>query len=274
MKKVLLYSMVIMSAMAISSCSKDDNPGDDSGSGNGNGSGTTEIQQSQQAVMFYMSGNWCGPCGLYGKPALKKNIDKHGDDLVVISAQLGQDPMTNQYANEVASLWGVNSVPTAAIGGNEGSASKIGGGASMEGSMDTKISSLIASEAVLNSMIERKVEGNKMTVTVTTKFFKAADGEYFISVYLLEDNIIDRQYVSGEGWHDPVEFDNILRAEMTDGAAYGVALADGTTAANTKVTKEFSVTLDSKWKTENLKVAAVIWKKGSNGVVISNGVVK
>ncbi len=281
MKKIYLFSTAVLMLFAVASCSKDDQPAGGDPNSNPLPTPTPEpIAQEQQAVAFYLSGVWCGPCGYYGKPAMKNMTEKYKDDFVVISCQLSssgyQDPFNNPDANRMAQLWNVSGVPTAAVGGNEASATKVGGGSSMETGIDNKISSILSGKAITNSRITKTVTGDEMKIKVETKFFEAVSDEYYISTFILEDNLIDRQYVSGSGWQDPAEFDNILRRALEPGTAgYGVLLnTEGAVKANKVLEKEYTTTLDPSWKKENIKVAVVVWKKGPNGVVISNGVVK
>lgn len=71
MKKLSLLSLFFVAVLAVTSCKKEENnatPTENPAAG---------IAQEQKAVGFYLSGTWCGPCGLYGKPAwlmLKKQI--------------------------------------------------------------------------------------------------------------------------------------------------------------------------------------------------------
>lgn len=269
MKKLSLLTLFTALIVMASSCKKEENP-----PAPGNPPG---IAQEQKSVIFYLSGNWCGPCGLYGKPAMANVEQKNPNKLVVVACHVNGgggavDPYNNPDANALITAWGVSGVPTAAIGGGGTSAQKVGGGPSMQTTMETKINSVLTTTAAANSSIDVVLNGTTLTVKTNTKFFSATSETHYISAYVIEDNLKGRQYISNQGWDENATHNNVLRTKLSTNVI-GDELTTSATAGQ-EISKEFTTTLNSAWKTENLQVAVVIWKAGSTGRLVVNGTVK
>ncbi len=271
MKKLSLLSFFFVALFAVTSCKKEENNATPTENPAG-------IAQEQKAVGFYLSGTWCGPCGLYGKPAMA-NVEKaNPTKFVVVACHLNggggaTDPYNTQDANSLASAWAVTGVPTCAIGGAGQPAQKIGGGTGMESGMTTQINTVLSKTASANSSVDVAVDAsNKLTIKTKTKFFETSADAYSMSVYVVENNIKGRQYVSGTGWNENATHNNVLRKSVAS-SVVGEDLITGVTA-NQEVSKNFETTLDAAWSKDNLEVVVVLWKTGGSGKLIINGTSK
>jgi len=272
MKKSLLLAIPLSMMIAFGACKKEKTePADDTTGGN---SGPAAIAATQQSTIFYMSGNWCGPCGLYGAPAKKAMKTKHGDKMNIIACQLNgssaTDPLNNANANSLAGVFGVTGVPTAyVVANNEGTA--VGGGSAMQASMDAAITADIGiSDVVANMAIENvKLDGTNLSFDTRTKFFKSATEEYKIAAYVMESGIAGRQYSSGSGWAD-YDFNDVLRKSVTSSVT-GDALITGP-AADQEYPKSMTTSIDGTWKAANLKVVVVLWRQVGTTVAVVNSV--
>lgn len=266
MKKALFLAIPLSFAVAFSSCKKDNNDDPNSGSNGGGNSGPAVVAETQQSTMFYFSGNWCGPCGLYGQPAKSAAKSKHGEKFNIISCQLNggsPDPLNNPDANSLAGVFGVRGVPAGYILANFESSSA-GGGSTMTSTMDQEAAADIGNTDIMaNGVVENiAVNGTSLTFDSRIKFFKEGLGQYKVAAYLIEDGIAGRQYSSGSGWAD-ITFNSILRKSV-GGTVTGDNLVKGA-EANKEYTTQHSVTLNSAWNTANLKIVVVIWKSVPNG---------
>lgn len=245
MKKALFLAIPLSFAVAFSSCKKDNNDDPNSGSNNGGGnSGPAVVAETQQSTMFYFSGNWCGPCGLYGQPAKTAAKSKHGEKFNIISCQLNsggtQDPLNNPDANSLAGVFGVRGVPTGVIMANfEGTS--VSGGSSMTSQMDQAVSDDLGNTDIMaNGVVENiAVNGTSLTFDSRIKFFQQGLGQYKVAAYLIEDGIAGRQYSSGSGWAD-ITFNSILRKSV-GGTVTGDDLVKGAEANKEYTTQHLSL---------------------------------
>jgi thiol-disulfide isomerase/thioredoxin len=268
MKKLSLLALFVAVTVAFSACKKTEET-----TPTGGGDNTPTIAQEQNAVAFYLSGIWCGPCGQYGKPAMKNVKDKFGDKLIVVACHLSsqsfQDPYNIPAANALAGAWNVTGVPTCAIGAAGKSGMKIGGGPNMQSGIENQFNTLISNTATTGTLVDAKIENGEIKISSKTKFFGSSTEEHFMSVYITESNIAGRQYVSGSGWDNSAVHNDVLRVALTT-AATGDSFATSATDGQ-EFTKEFTTSLDAAWNKDNLKAVVVIWKQGANGRVLVNG---
>ena len=257
MKKILL--LAVASSLFLFSC-KDDGTVTPGGDGTGNGSGF-KTEQKQKSAGFYFSGNWCGPCGLYGKPALHNMSNKYGNDFAYIACQLNgsgaTDPFNCADANSMAGAFGVSGVPTIQVGAAGDQFQAASGGTDMETKLDGYLAANKAKTPVANIAVSYVLEDGAISVTTETEFFEETSDDYQISVYLVESKLIANQYVSGSGWAKDVEFNNVLRTKLS-ASVVGDAFPAGTKAKGHIETMTFGDFLQSTWKTENLHVVAVL----------------
>jgi hypothetical protein len=112
--------------------------------------------------------------------------------------------------------------------------------------------------------IAHTIEGTTMTVNTQVAFFEDAEGEYYLSVLVLESGIDGSSSAgayaqSGTANPSSYEHDFVLRASATEGNVYGMLIltdpANGETADN-----DFTITLDSSWN-KTVYPVAILWKK-------------
>jgi thiol-disulfide isomerase/thioredoxin len=264
MERLKLIFICLIATVWVASCEKSD-----TGSGIDN-----NVPEQQNAVLFYFSGNWCGPCGLYGRPALKNIAEEFKGRVSIIDCQLngsGKDPLNNAYATTMAGVFNVQAVPTAFIGANKGM-KVVSGNSDMETQIRDALNDNISPNSIANTVITSQVEGSEVYVNVKTRFFQETSDKFELAVYLLESNIVERQYVSSNGWDDNSIFNNVLREVLSEmDGQLGENLVTGS-VKNEEITKSFKVTLNPAWKRENLSVAAIIWVKNLNNTYsIVNG---
>jgi hypothetical protein len=127
--------------------------------------------------------------------------------------------------------------------------------------------------------LSKSIDGSNMNVTANMKFFSAvpAGKDYRLAIYVLEDNVIAPQVVSGvSGTVAQYVHRNIWRA--TNGTDYkGVKInASAAISADQRFDQSASISLLSNWNKSNLKVMAIIWDVPASGkpTVVNSNVVK
>ncbi|MFW6224119.1 MAG: Omp28-related outer membrane protein, partial [Bacteroidota bacterium] len=104
------------------------------------------------------------------------------------------------------------------------------------------------------------IEGNTMSIRTRTKFFQPGQGDYHLSVFVLEDGIdgsdgAPQGYEQTGGGNDYTH-NCVWRASATSEIMGELIATDP--AADSKVNKNYTVQLDPKWK--DVYPVAVIWK--------------
>ncbi len=266
MKKFFKTSMAILVGLSLTltACKKDDSSEENKNNG---GNAGTVVPQEQKSTVIYFGGTWCPPCGAYGKPAKEQIKAQTAGKAVIISAQVGNDPMTNADANSLIGIFNPSGVPAMYIGANEDPfVAMIGGSTSTGTTAIGHVNTQAAKKAKVNAVLSVKEVDGILVCTAEGKFFEDVTGEYFISGYLLEDKL-DYAQSSDASVEKNIHY-NVLRAK------FGTSITGETLGSDLKkdatFKKELNFFIQPTFKKENLAVVACIWKKGASGFTMSN----
>ncbi len=217
---------------------------------------TITIPQTQKTLLIYKGATWCGPCGSSGKPVLRA-MEAIGEDKVVCLASQTNDglnsPAGDLIGNNLMTRFSQNGIPHMFETGNGSTYNFYPNQSTATNNMNT----INGKSANVNAYVSASTTGSTIDVKAKTKFFAAGSGEYYLSILVLEDNIQKTQSGSSNPEHD-----NVIRGNAGS-SAWGEVITS--TAMDAEQEFSYSINIDPTWKKENLKVAAVIWKKnGAN----------
>jgi hypothetical protein len=269
MKKIL-FGAVLLGAI-FTGCKKDDTNDSNNTGTNGNSTGPTAIviPQTQRATVIYFGGTWCPPCGSNGKPAKERIKKDVGDKSVIISCQVGNDPMANSFSSSMQSFFAVSGVPSMFIGGNDATIASIPSTSAMGTNSVNKVNEIAALSAKVNAVLDVTEANGFISAKLKGQFFDNLSGEYYIAAFLLEHNLTHNQ-VSDASQEKNVHH-NILR-ERNGANNYGELLKNNPTK-DERFEKEYTFVMKSPWVKNNLEVVIVFWKKNADGkFVLSNSV--
>lgn len=261
-----------IASMALVSCSKDDN-NSSSGSGNtgGGGGGTATLTVDRKIRPFFVdyTATWCGPCGQQGGPAFDGTLAQEGTLLTAMKAySTSSNPgMGHPLYTAMTAAFGVTGIPDFWVN-NTAASTSTNSVIGIATSIQNDTTKLMAGVA-----LKKVVEGDSMKITTKAQFFKSqSTGDYYLAVYVVEDNVIGGQLV-GSTQNPSYDHRNVLRASPKS-VYYGETLNANTPITTDQVyDKEYKVYLNPAWNKAKLKAIAVIWKKTSSGayqVVNSN----
>ncbi|MFM9143160.1 MAG: Omp28-related outer membrane protein [Bacteroidota bacterium] len=190
-------------ALAVS-CKKNDSwipygPGSNGQGGGGTGGGgtgggsTLVVSRVQNAFAINFSGNWCGPCGANGIPALYNLSTTHGAKFSGIKVGLN-DPFTIPEGSTMASQYGVSGIPAYVAG-----ADFLQSSSAWTSAINTIVATVPANVKAGVALRRTKV-GDSIYVDTKAEFFQAVPAcNYSLSVFLVENNIA----LSQAGQSDP-----------------------------------------------------------------------
>ncbi len=264
MKGMKSFALIMIGAMGLISCSKNDNASP-------NTTPTVTIEQKNKALVMDITGTWCPPCGAYGIPGFNYAV-ANAKDKVVPFAIHSSDPLSLTAMNAVSSLprFKSSSVPRIAVGNgltfDAGVYSDIKAtGNKIIASVDTFIANNpVVVGVALNNF---KIADGKISVDAHSKFFDAtATGEYLLSVYFYENGVISEQQISGGPANANQQHDHVIRA-VTTPSVWGSAIP----ISGDITSKTYTSVLNSAWKTENMGAIVIVWKKIGTDYLYVNG---
>ena len=216
--------------------------------------------QEQKGFAINYTGTWCGACGSWGAPLIHQYADDapNGAVICVHVSSYTADPMENSGLSQ--SFEGDRTtnggVPSFWVGDN------------FTHSNSAMTSLLNQPDPECGVDFSYKVKNNKMTVKTKVKFFEEGQGDYYLSVFVLEDGIPGGTSAPANyqqnGTNDPdYTHDFVLRASAQGNRAYGELIATDPTSGK-EIDGEYTIDLESDW--DDVYAVCVIWRKDmSNG---------
>ena len=246
MKKLLLILMA--STLLLGACKK--KKGDEESS--------LEPKQEQKGFAINYTATWCGPCGNWGAPL----IHQYADDApggAIITVHASGDPMHNSdlYGSFRADRTTNGGIPSFWVADNFTNSNS---------AMTSFLSS--HTDPVAAADYKYEVKDGKAKVDVKVKFFDSAQGEYYLSVLLLESGIPGGQSAPGNyqqnGTNDAnYTHDFVLRASSDATNAYGELIVTDP-SADQEIDKSYSIDVDSSWDSSKVYPVCIIWKRDSS----------
>ncbi len=258
MKKlsIILFAFILIA----SACSKDDEEE------------TPEVKalnptSAQKGFSIEYTSTTCSLCGHYGGPTLHQ-FAKDAPHSVVIALHVNaSDPMANNslsygFSSDRPSGGGI---PSFWIADKKSDMKDAGA-----------MKAYIAANGTAIAGIDLKYtkEGSNMKVETLTKFFSAGTGDYYLSVYILEDGI-DGSSKAGTGYvqpgtssvypNDDYKHDFVIRAASANNNVMGEKIMTNP-ASGKEISKNFTIPLDAAW-THKLYAVAVLWKYDSSAPI-------
>lgn len=215
--------------------------------------------QQRKTLLLEFSAAWCPPCGSWGNDAFHKMIDDYSTETVAISSHGSNqqpDGMTNKYSDGFKGNFPIGGWPNFYVGSIFKGTDK-----NIEAEMDQyRGAPIIANGATIYT-----VEGNNIIVHAKGKFFQSTTGDYYLAVYVLEDNIpggdgepsgFDQQ---GDNTQTYVH-DHVLRRGASDDV-FGDKIASGNITVGTQKELAYLIPVDQDWNMLNIELIGVIFKK-------------
>jgi len=252
MKK--FFYLLMLTGILFTACKKDDDSEDSQGDEQ---SQTLAPTQEQRGFAINYTGSWCYYCGQWGA-GLIHDYANEAPDGAVICAHTG-DPMSNPLFNSFTSDRTTGGgVPSFWVGDV-----KID-----QDNVNSAMPALLNQTPVAGVDFNYSVKDGEMKVDVMVKFFEQTQGDYYLSVLVLEDGIPGGNDAPSDyqqnGTSDPnYKHDFVLRASATGNLAYGESIAVNP-AKDEEVTKSYTINVESSW--DDIYAVCIVWKyDNSNG---------
>ena len=194
----------------------------------------------------------CSICGSTGGPLLKQ-FSEEAPQGAMVALHVNQ-PDSMRIPN--SSYWAFSEdrptgggIPAFYVGDNKIPTDDV----------DAMTNLLNQGDAIAGVDIKHAMKGSSMEIETKTKFFESANGEYYLSVFVLE-NGIDGSDMAPQGYDqagggEEYNHDFVLRAEATE--TMGKLIASDP-SENKTVSNSFNVNIEASWN--DVYPVAVIWK--------------
>ena len=214
-----------------------------------------EVVQKQNMLITKITATWCPNCGTSAWDN-KKEIIANYPDAVFLTTHISTSSKlysstARDYARNLPSAVGQ---PIFYINRDRYNTGGI------LNATETAQQTIQGESPLANAGLEMKMEEQVLNVKARVQFFEPANGEFYLSLFVIEDKVMETQASRGSGL---VEHSKVLRGRVTS-SAFGVLIADGSINANETFDFRINRQIPEEWNQENLEVAAIIWQKNGD----------
>jgi len=217
-----------------------------------------DVPEEQRLLITKITATWCPPCGSWGWIFFEELIEDNEDKAVLLALHhSGQ--LNNTTATALGDNFNVFSQPRFHINNIDQGVSPSNDDAKRLVFQDS-VNAIFASAPVVNAGIEI-LSSDQYTINVKTEFFQEAEGEYYVGVYSVANDLVNFQESIG---NDAVHHKVLRDALTTD--AFGELIGNGVIAAGTVSTFEYTLPVDD----FEGEIITIIWKKVGDEFIVEN----
>lgn len=214
-----------------------------------------EVVQKQNMLITKITATWCPNCGTSAWDNKKELIATYPDAVFLTTHTSTSSKLYSSTARDYGrNLPDAVGQPIFYINRDRYNTRSILGAA------ETKQQTNQGHSPLANAGLEMKMEEQVLNVKARVQFFEPANGEFYLSLFVIEDKVMETQASRGSG---AVEHPKILRGRVTS-STFGVLIADGNINANETFDFRINRQISAEWNQDNLEVAAVIWQKNGD----------
>lgn len=229
------------------------------------------VEQSQQAMVFKITGTNCYSCGTWGWDLFHELADTLPAETPLISVYARNGSL---FGCDEATVFQQKFAPFA------GTPAFIFNGVNRtvyyqrSVLVDQTLSTIVQAVDSFSKNTPLVAVGSKQSIVADSlfvrarvAFFQEVKGEYFLACYLIENNIPGEQ--SGHAESPYTLHPNVLRGEI-EHMQWGRKIAAGQIAAGQKYDFTFATALPSSWNAEKITSVLVIWERHNDQFTFVN----
>ncbi|PKR79819.1 hypothetical protein CW751_13400 [Brumimicrobium salinarum] len=227
------------------------------------------VTEQQTALVVKKTATWCNPCGTWGWDLFTDIWDQVGDETAIL--EMHNSSSSGLYSSDANAFYGLHeqesSTPVFYVNTINEVAYSSGGiyPSTTKTNVINAVNATNAQSPVVNSGFIHSISGTTIDISTKVKFFENTAGEYYLGVYITEDDVQANQSgISGTATHK-----RIMRASVTANI-YGSLITNGAVSMGDEFTESFSFDLDASWNTDKIKIFTVIWKKNGSDYTYVN----
>ena len=221
-----------------------------------------QVEEVQRSLITKRTATWCPNCGTWGWTLFEGLIEDNEDKAVLMAAHYDGN-LAEAAAEEITDNFGGFYQPRFFLNENDinGSSSNV---SAKRAEVKAAVEAAFNESPVVNVGFAPTFADNKLTANAKVKFFQETSGEYYLGIYLLEDNVVGYQASIGNN----ANHKKVFRFSFTD-ETFGKLITGGSVAAGSEFDLPFELSIGSV-QGYDYEVAGIIWKKENNKYIPVN----
>ncbi len=223
-----------------------------------------DVPEVQKPLVTKLTATWCINCGTWGWELFEGIEEDNTGKALLLKAHFSGDldtPVGDAFTSNFSAI----GQPKFILNNEDQRATRNNVAADRVKIAD-QINQMSLMAPVANMGFFAEMVNGKIEVQTKTKFFQEAQGEYYLSLYVVEDDVTNNQ--SGIGVTDHTA---IIRTSF-DADVFGTQISMmNTIGEGMEFTASHSIDIDASWNTDNLYLAGMIWKKEGGVYQYVNG---
>lgn len=212
-----------------------------------------QVEEVQRTLLTKRTATWCPICGNYGWTMMDYLLTDNADKATIIAAHENGSSLGTQTGEDITANWGAFGQPTFfvnEVNQNVGSSNVDAKRTDIKAQVDAAYDSA----PVANVGFAPVYQNGEIKVDAKVKFFQAAQGEFFLSIYLLEDGVeADQAGSVADDIHD-----RVLRFNFSN-SSWGEPLTSGSVSAGQEFSQSFALPIGDPTGYD-YHVAGIIWR--------------
>jgi hypothetical protein len=222
---------------------------------------TQEINKKQWTLISKTTADWCSLCGGWGWNFQKQLIDNlENKNTIVWALHTSTSGLTNNTSKDIITNLGGSGQPRFFESQTNMNATSSNIATKLQEAIDIVDFNQLSEPIAGIGMTATIDDNNKISVNANVQFIsKAEDGRFYLGLYLVEDKLVHPQANQGNN----AVHRYVLRNSLLP-STFGENFANGQVAKDATFTIQGSLS-DVTGNRENLKIAAIIWNRNSDG---------
>lgn len=215
-----------------------------------------EVPQIQRAIVTKHTATWCTNCGRTAWDVFTQVVDNLGDNAIPLSAHRSRssDLYSDAAAAFLENMDGVIYQPEFFV--NE---KKISGGSSdLYNNIESEVFAIEAQTPDVQTGLELYLNedgSGPLRINTRTKFFRELSGQYFLSLWLIEKEVVAFQQSRG----DSAIHKQVIRKALTE-SPFGMELFNGNAGPDEDIYMDLEYELEEGETMEGKEVMVAIWR--------------
>jgi hypothetical protein len=212
-----------------------------------------QVEQSQHLLLTERTASWCPNCGTWGW-ALKEGLLEDNANKIVFFAAHYDGVLATMPSEDITSNFGGFSQPRFYLNHTDLNANS-SNGANVRNTVKAQVEAALTAMPVANVGFDANFANGTYTVNAKVKFFQAASGEFYLGMYLIENNVTAYQASIGNNANHTA----VLQESFTT-SSFGNQITNGDVSAGSEFQMSFSLPLVTVTG-HDYEVVGVIWQK-------------